>query len=218
MENGNFNVRDFYKQNYLTLEEHIAKSMALNTRHSFQNWSDGGESEELFLLKTDSNNDCIGIDFGGLVSYLKIGDEGMSTLFIFDEGLTAILYELSTLTENTLNVLMRHTPSVKKGLDNAVENNCAGYRIIVDGNLTCIAKPIFCKIYDLPANQSLSDSFLMQETLNLLEYRIACSEELARFPGFSKEESREIAVLEGGDIAMTSAKFIGKVALNILFN
>lgn len=217
MEDRGFNVRSFYKQHLSSQEENFTKATGMKIRHTFQCWNDGGKSEEIFQLKTDSGQECVGLDFGSIISYIKFGEGDISTLFLFDSGLTPILYEFSQMSDNAFDIMLRHMPSFRQGLQNVVDENINGFRFFVDQGMACVAKPVNCKYSELPWGENLSESFLMGEVLELLKYRITCSEEIEMFKGFSQVEKREMSMQEGTEFLVNSAKFVGKIALDVLF-
>lgn len=204
---GSFNIRKFYKESKSKEEEEFCKGSGMSIRYSFQQYNEGGDNEEVFVVKSLSQKTCFGIEFHGSISYLLPINRQEAILLIFDESLMTVVEELSNWSESRLSVYERYAPLLITSMLNASQGKLATLGIFIDEEMLCFAKQIKYPIFDKIKDGYIVEPELINKILALVQYRNLCVEEVTSFDGFSDREEKEIVIKEGISIVKKGLRY-----------
>lgn len=203
-----FDIKKFYKEQNVQEEMSFTQSTGIPIRHSFQQYNEGTDNEEVFAVKTISKRESFGIDFHGSVSYLLPITQQDTLLFIFDKSLMPIINVLSDWSEPRLEIYGRHVPSLMNALQNAVLGELYDIGTFVDDEMLCFVKQINYPLIDKIKEGYIADYGLIGEVLSIIQYRNKCESEIISFEGFSEKEEKEIALKEGLNIVRKGLRYV----------
>lgn len=194
---NNFNIRSFYKEREANKEKAFTENTGLSIRHSFQQYNEGTDSDDVFAVKTSSKKVCFGVEFHGSISYLLPASHEKVLVFIFDKSFMPIINAISSWSEYRIKVFGKHIPSMMNALSNASQNDFGKFGIFVDEEMLCFAKQIEYPLFDNINKGYITEPLLIREVISLVQFRNLCESELTAFNGFSAKEESEIALREG---------------------
>jgi len=222
MENFDFDARSFYKNHVAEQEAAFTSQTGLPVRYKFQSWDEhiknDSASDEAFFVKTVSEKECYGVECGGMITYLLPISSTDSILLLFDNSFGEILSEIAQLSEEQFDVFSKYIPSIMSGLYNSASSNYDDYCLFVDEEMACVATRVnFSPLRSKNILQDFEESVLT-EAIDLLGYRLQCSEEVASFEGYSPSDLRKITIKEGLSLMKYGAKFLRECCLQSIIN
>lgn len=218
MDNSDFDVRSFYRKHEKDEESSFTNRTGLSIRKEFQPWYEGGNCDELFALKTNSGKECIGICYGGMISYLLPVDYHSAIILLFDANFISITKELIQWPDAQLELFAKHVPSLMTGFNNGYNGCFDDYSIFVDEEMVCFGKKINNFVIDEISNGDYFSSVVIPSILDVLDYRLKCSEELDSFNGFSQSEINKIKLKEGFSVIRKGLRYVRLVNFISMIN
>lgn len=218
MVNSVFDVRSFYREHKKDEELSFTKCTGLSIRKEFQPWYEGGNCDELFALKTNSGKECIGICFGGMISYLLPVESRSAIILIFDANFISIAKELICWSDAQLDLFAKYVPSLMVGFNNGYNGRFDDYSIFIDEEMVCFTKRINNFIIDEIGDEEYLSSVVIPNILDVLDYRLKCSEELDSFNGFSQSDIDKIRLKEGFSVFRKGLRYVRLVNFISMIN
>ena len=131
-------------------------------------------------------------------------------MLLFDKELMSLMYDLYQLSDYEFKVLSEYIPSLIDGLVSATKGNFYNYCVFVSEDMVCFAKQIPFSIEKLIQDDDTiePEQGLMEDILDLINFRLTCYEELASFNGFTSGDKRKIAFQKGVSAVKFGLKFI----------
>ena len=203
-----FNIRAFYKQQVESHGQQLIQIAGLPQRKDFQYWNEKTGKNEMFYLYTKEERECFGFEYGGFITYLTPITSGFSFIFFFDSMFTQIIGDIREWTDAQLEVFSKYAPTLTGGFENAVNAHYDDYCIYVDENKVCFAKRITNLLANKPIDLEGYKKNILPELLDLLKYRLICSEELVLFDGYSTKDTIKITLKEGVGLLKSGFKYI----------
>lgn len=205
---NDFNIRSFYKESKANEEKAFTENTGLSIRHSFQQYNEGTDNDDVFAVKTPSKKECFGVEFHGSISYFLPTSHEEVLVLIFDKSFMPIINAISSWSEPRIKVFGKHIPSMMKALLNAAQNDFSEFGIFVDEEMLCFAKQIEYPLFDNINKGYIAEPSLISEVISLVQFRNQCEYELTAFDGFSAKEESEITLREGYAMVKKGLRYV----------
>lgn len=209
------NVRNFYKNREAQKDIDFEQHTGFRIRKQIQAHDECPDSDktEVFVLRTRSGKDFYGCQFGETIFYVVPIGQGKALMLIYDRFMLVILQQLMEWNHVQLSAFYKYAPTLMQAIEDGVHGNYSNFCLFEDDGMAClgIAIPFSeCQLANIE-----EDQYLMMSYLDLLDFRLQCSEEIASFDGFSKIDKSKIVL---NDAVAAVGKLLKELGISTLQN
>lgn len=190
------NIKQFYTEQKKKEEEHFFQQTGLKTRQSVQNYDEGTDIDDVFILKLPKHREYLGIETHGCIFYMFPVNGEETMLLIYDNSLMNLYRIWQGWSAERFEVFGKYMPSFMQALDNAETASFSDIVILLDEDRFCFAKQFNYPLFDNISEDGFLGLEVLEELTSLIQFRNQCIDEMSTFNGFTPKEERVISLKE----------------------